>query len=196
MQGSSIHGAGSVIGSTRMENSFVVLPKQRNHGLGVPSRTRGVTNPPDSSQFGRAMEESFVVLPPPAASVYQYAIASDGTGTNLPSQDGPTSTPIQPNNSGFNSTITILKRAFDIATTQTQIEQPLCLECMRVLSDKLDKEVEDVNRDIKAYDACLQRLEGEARNVLTEADFLKEKLKVLDQQRSIKNSLSSSLYMF
>lgn len=49
---------------------------------------------------------------------------------------------------------------------------------MRVLSDKLDKEVEDVNRDIKAYEACLQRLEGEPRNALTESDFLKEKLKV------------------
>lgn len=59
-----------------------------------------------------------------------------------------------------------------------QVEQPLCLECMRILSDKLDKEVEDVNRDIKAYEACLKRLEGESRNVLSEADFLKEKLKV------------------
>jgi hypothetical protein len=50
---------------------------------------------------------------------------------------------------------------------------------MRVLSDKLDKEVEDVNRDIEAYEACLKRLEGEAKDVLSEADFLKEKLKVL-----------------
>ncbi|KAG5554493.1 hypothetical protein RHGRI_012139 [Rhododendron griersonianum] len=54
------------------------------------------------------------------------------------------------------------------------VEQPLCLECMRVLSDKLDKEVEDVNRDIKAYEGCLQRLEGESRNVLGEADFIKQ----------------------
>lgn len=50
---------------------------------------------------------------------------------------------------------------------------------MRVLSDKLDKEVEDVNRDIEAYEACLKRLEGDAREVLSEPDFLKEKLKVL-----------------
>jgi len=50
---------------------------------------------------------------------------------------------------------------------------------MRTLSDRLDKEVEDVNRDIKAYEACLQRLEGEAHDVLTEADFLREKLKVI-----------------
>ena len=49
---------------------------------------------------------------------------------------------------------------------------------MRVLSNKLDKEVEDVNRDIEAYEACLQRLEGETQDILSEADFLKEKLKV------------------
>lgn len=55
---------------------------------------------------------------------------------------------------------------------------------MRVLSDKLDKEVEDVNRDIKAYEACLNRLEGEPRNVLSEAEFLKEKLKVIYQMTS------------
>ena len=50
---------------------------------------------------------------------------------------------------------------------------------MRVLSDKLDKEIEDVDRDIEAYEACLKRLEGEPRDVLSEADFLKEKLKVI-----------------
>ena len=60
-----------------------------------------------------------------------------------------------------------------------QVEQPLCLECMRVLSDKLDKEVEDVNRDIKAYEACLQRSELESYNVLSDVDFLREKTKVL-----------------
>lgn len=52
---------------------------------------------------------------------------------------------------------------------------------MRVLSEKLDKEVEDVNKDIEAYEALLQRLERDERNVLSEADFLKEKLKVCIQ---------------
>ena len=50
---------------------------------------------------------------------------------------------------------------------------------MMVLSDKMDKEIEDVNTDIKAYDACLQRLEQESYNVLSETDFLKEIEKVL-----------------
>ena len=60
----------------------------------------------------------------------------------------------------------------------SQVEQQLCLECMRVLSDKLEKEVEDVTRDVEAYEACVQRLEGETRDVLSEADFLREKRKV------------------
>ena len=60
-----------------------------------------------------------------------------------------------------------------------QVEQPLCLECLRILSDKLDEEVEDVNRDIKAYEACLQRSELESYNVISDADFLQEKIKVL-----------------
>lgn len=202
-----------------MDHSFVVLPKQRNQVQGVPPRSGGVQ--PNSSQSGKAMEESFVVLPPPAASVYQCDSTSDEGGVHLSSQGG-MSSPVQSNNSGLHSTITVLKRAFGIATTQMQVflsiiisvmeegasvgivllsyfdsfrtqllelvffsifpfqvEQPLCLECMRVLFDKLDKEVEDVDSDIKAYEACLQFLEGEAPNVLSEAEFLKEKLKVL-----------------
>lgn len=191
MQGSSIHGAGSVLGSTRMDHSFVVLPKQRTQAQGVPPRPRGGPVHSDTNQTGKAMEESYVVLPPPAASVYKSEPASDGSGTNLPSE-GSSSSPLQPNNSGFQSTITVLKRAFDVAATQTQVEQPLCLECMRVLSDKLDKEVEDVNRDIKAYEACLQRMEGEARDVLSESDFLKEKLKIEEEERKLEAAIEET----
>lgn len=50
---------------------------------------------------------------------------------------------------------------------------------MRILSDKLEKEVEDVTKDVEAYEACVQRLEGETQDVLSEADFLKEKKKVI-----------------
>ncbi|KAB1219611.1 Beclin-1-like protein [Morella rubra] len=185
MQGSSIHGANSVLGSTRMDNSFVVLPKQKPQPQGIPPRPRGGTGQPDMSQPGKMMEESFVV-------VYKSESASDGSGTQLPSAEGGSNGPLQPNNSGFHSTITVLKRAFEIATTQTQVEQPLCLECMRVLSDKLDKEVEDVNRDIEAYEACLKRLEGETRVVLTEADFLKEKLKIEEEERKLEAAIEET----
>lgn len=120
MQGSLIHGAGSVLGSTHMDHSFVVLPKQRNQPHGVPPRPRGGAVQPDTSQSGKAMEESFVMLPPAPASVYKCESASEAAGTQLPSPEGASGN-LQPNNSGFHSTITVLKRAFDIATTQTQV---------------------------------------------------------------------------
>ncbi|XP_057457174.1 beclin-1-like protein [Lotus japonicus] len=180
MQGSSIHGANSVMSTTKMDNSYVVLPKQRPQAQGVPPRPRG-----DSSQTGKAMEESFVV-------VYKSESASDGGGTHSLAPGADPGGHLQPHTSGFNSTITVLTRAFEIATTQTQVEQPLCLDCMRILSDKLDKEVEDVNRDIEAYEACLKRLEGEARDVLSEADFLKEKLKIEEEERRLEAAIEEA----
>lgn len=105
-----------------MDHSFVVLPKQKSQVPGVPPRPRGGPIPSDASQSGKAMEESFVVLPPPAASVYKSESASDASGIHVPSHEGePVIVPSHPNNSGFHSTITVLKRAFDIATTQTQV---------------------------------------------------------------------------
>ncbi|CAJ2638884.1 unnamed protein product [Trifolium pratense] len=180
MQGSSMHGASSVMSTTKMDNSYVVLPKQRPQAQGVPPRPRG-----DTSQPGKTMEESFVV-------VYKSESASDGGGGNSSSPGVDHGGHMPPHNSGFNSTITVLTRAFEIATTQTQVEQPLCLDCMRVLSDKLDKEVEDVNRDIEAYEACLKRLEGEAKDVLSEADFLKEKLKIEEEERRLEAAIEES----
>ncbi|KDO86453.1 hypothetical protein CISIN_1g010177mg [Citrus sinensis] len=185
MHGSSIHASNSVLGSTRMDNSFVVLPKQRPQSHGVPPRPRGSSAQSEASQSGKAMDESFVVI-------YKSESASDGGGPHIPPPEGGTNGPMQPNNSGFHSTITVLKRAFEIATSQTQVEQPLCLECMRVLSDKLDKEVDDVTRDIEAYEACLQRLEGEARDVLSEADFLKEKLKIEEEERKLEAAIEET----
>ena len=59
-----------------------------------------------------------------------------------------------------------------------QIKQPLCLECMRILSDKMDFEIQDISSDIKAYEASLQHLELESYSILSETDFQKEKQKV------------------
>ncbi|GAB2271804.1 Vacuolar protein sorting-associated protein atg6 [Dionaea muscipula] len=191
LQGSPGNGAGSVLASAQMDHSFVVLSEQKSQLPGIPLRPRGVVQP-DSSQSTRMMEESFVVLPPAPASVYRSESTSDGGGTQVPSAEAGTDSHLHPNSLGFHSTITVLKRAFELATTQTQVEQPMCLECMRVLSDKLDKEIEDVNKDIKAYEACLQRLESDTQNVLSEADFLKEKLKIEEEERKLEAAIEET----
>ncbi|CAO2835487.1 unnamed protein product [Amaranthus hypochondriacus] len=189
LQSSSIQGTGSVLASTHMDHSFVVLKTQTP---GAPSRSRGGAIQAETSPSGKMMDESFVVLPPTPASVYRSESHVDGGVTHTQSAEGSPGSQLNPSTSGFHSTITVLKRAFDIVTSQTQVEQPLCLECMREVSDKLDKEVEDVNRDIQAYEACLQHLEGEAREVLSEADFLKEKLKIEEEERKVEAAIEET----
>ncbi|XP_038682148.1 beclin-1-like protein isoform X2 [Tripterygium wilfordii] len=189
VQTSSIHGAtaNGVLASTRMDNSFVVLPKQRPPAQGHSSCPHGGAAPHRTDQqSGKTMEESFVV-------VYKSESVCDGGGTQLSLPQGGHSSHMQPNNTGFHSTMTVLKRAFEIATTQTQVEQPLCLKCMRVLSDKLEKEVEDLNRDNEAYEACLQLLELEARDALSDADFLKAKLKTEEDERKLEVEIQEIL---
>lgn len=115
MQGSSIHGSNSVMSTTKMDNSYVVLPKQRPQAQGVPPRPRG-----DTAQPGKTMEESFVV-------VYKSESASDGGGTHSSSPGGDPGGHLQPHNHGFSSTITVLTRAFEIATTQTQVHTETCM---------------------------------------------------------------------
>ncbi|XP_051141151.1 beclin-1-like protein [Andrographis paniculata] len=193
MQGSSINGTASVVGSTRMDNSFVVLPKQRNHKLGASQQPRGVAMQSEACQSGKPMDESFIVLPPPAASVYKSEPRVAYSGCNHPSpESGPSDIPAQPHNSDFHSAIGVLNRAFNIATTQTEVEHPLCLECIRVLSNELDKEIGDVNRDIEAYEVCLKRFEGEPKNVLSEAEFLKEKLKIEEEVQKLEASIAET----
>ena len=59
-----------------------------------------------------------------------------------------------------------------------QVEQPLCLECMRSLSEEIDKQGEEIARDIRAYETYLATLEKEQCNALSEEEFLMEKQKV------------------
>ncbi|RRT76318.1 hypothetical protein B296_00030229 [Ensete ventricosum] len=162
--------------SSRVDHSFVVLPKQKYQGHGVPACPQSTTSQPDSSHSAKALMESYVVLPPAAASMYKNESAREGGGAQERIQGESPSSGLQVNDS------IILKRVFNIATSQTQVlavEQPLCLECIRLLSDKLLEEVEDVNQDIKAYESCLQRFEMESYDVLSVADFIQEKAKVM-----------------
>ncbi|KAJ7525962.1 hypothetical protein O6H91_17G076200 [Diphasiastrum complanatum] len=219
----SVHGSGSVFAGSRMDHSFVVLPKQRNHPSGLPPPrpragahypTPGVvsagaaTQPGQSvaassdrpfagisgslgnntgeSHGGRTMDESFVVLPSAAASMYRYEASGDGSGPQ-PSGSGAIIINTQhTNNASFNASVNVLTRVFELASAQTQVEQPLCLECMRTLSEELDKQVEEVTKDIKAYEVCLERLGKEQYDALSEEDFVKEKIKIEEEENQLK----------
>jgi beclin len=129
MQASTVQG--SVMGASRMDHSFVVLSKQsRIPGPGMPLRPTRPTPQSDIPQSSKAMEESYVVLPPPISSVYKPELGPEGGVTQLPVNTGSNS-PLQGNTNntnifGFHSSVTVLKRAFEIATSQTQVWSKAC----------------------------------------------------------------------
>ncbi|OEL35828.1 Beclin-1-like protein [Dichanthelium oligosanthes] len=184
---------GSIMGTNRMDNSYVVLSKKnRSKGLGIPPRPLSAGSPHiEPSQPTRPIEGSYIMLPPPTASIYKTS-SSEGDGAQLLPSSVNSSSSSPGNNSGFFSSVTVLKRAFEIATSQTQVEQPLCLECMRVLSAKMDFEIEDIKSDIKAYEACLQHLEQESYSILSETDFQEEKQKIEEEEKKLKADIEEA----
>ena len=118
MQASSVQG--SVLGSSRMDHSFVVLPRQKIQGPGIP-RPRAGNPQSDGNNPSKTMEESFVLVPHAAASMYKNDSATEGGGVHSLAHGEGKSGPFQPNNAGFHSSLAILKRAFDIVTSQLQV---------------------------------------------------------------------------
>lgn len=111
---------GSIMGTSRMDNSYVVLSKNRSKSLGISQRPPSSASPHiEPNQPTRPMECSYIMLPPPTASIYKASSSEDAAHLLPPSVNSSSSSP--KNNSGFFSSVTVLKRAFEIATSQAQV---------------------------------------------------------------------------
>jgi len=123
--GAGMHASaaqGSTMGAGSMDSSYVVLSKNnRSQGPGIPPRPRSAAAPHiEPNQPPRPIEGSYIMLPPPAASIYKTS-SSEGVGRQLLPPSVNSSSSMPGNNSGFFSSVTVLKRAFEIATSQTQV---------------------------------------------------------------------------
>ncbi|URE18008.1 beclin 1 [Musa troglodytarum] len=107
---------GSVMGSSRVDHLSMVLPKQKYQGHGVPPCPRSTTPQPDSSHSTKAVTESYVVLPPAAASMYRNESPPEVGGAQEWVQGESPSSGLQVNDPRFHSSI-ILKR--DDTTQET-----------------------------------------------------------------------------
>lgn len=70
---------------------------------------------------GRAMDESFVVLPS-AESIFEAP--GDTSMVHMGGTSGGNSAGQHTSNASFNASVNVLSRAFEIASTQTQVKYP------------------------------------------------------------------------
>lgn len=95
-------------------------PKKKMQTPGTASRPHSGGVQPEASPSGKMMEGSFALLPSAPVSVDGSESQAGGDGYAQSVGDSPSSQ-LSQNTSGFHSTVTVLKRAFDIAAAQTQV---------------------------------------------------------------------------
>jgi hypothetical protein len=124
-----------------LDQSFVVLPKQR--GGGPPSQTPRPPFPPypgarpnpsaggvqTPDRGGRGISESFVVLPGAAASMYQHETGGEHSHPGEPPGGSGTSS----YSAGMDAKITALTRVFEIASQQTQVGNHTSCTCRGIV---------------------------------------------------------------
>ena len=67
------------------------------------------------------MDESFVVLPSAAASMYTFEPPAEGAMGHMGGTGGSSTGGQHTSNASFNATVNVLTRAFEIASSQTQV---------------------------------------------------------------------------
>lgn len=61
-----------------------------------------------------------------------------------------------------------LKALFELASTATVVDHPLCLDCAAQLKEEVEAQVAETEREIAAYSEALARLEAEPAQTLIE----------------------------
>ncbi|GBG59887.1 hypothetical protein CBR_g66692 [Chara braunii] len=139
-------------------------------------------------QGGKMMEESFVMLPSSTASIYRgFGDGGPLGGIGMGVHAGMDHT----SNASLDARISALMRVLEITSQQREVDRPLCLECMRALCEELDGEIKEAEKDIVAYEKCLASAEMEQHEALSEEEFGAEMQKAEEQERRLREQLTS-----
>ncbi|KAF5839533.1 autophagy protein [Dunaliella salina] len=166
----------------RIDESFMLL--DRRQGAGGPQQNR----------LGGGLEESFVVLGPASSvrshSSQQHMLAQSGLqgglqagaaagvhphGTSFgPGSGHQQASTTDSTTPGLDAKLQALAQLFELASTTTQADQPLCLDCAAQLKDEIEAQVAETEHEISCYAAAVARLEAEQSEPLPEVAFAQE----------------------
>jgi len=75
---------------------------------------------------------------------------------------------------GLNQEINTLQSLFGLASADTQVEQPLCMECVKNLCEVFNTDLAEVDELIAAYKSSLEDLHSLNNTILSDEEFSKE----------------------
>eukprot|EP00798_Chlamydomonas_sp_ICE-L_P021839 gene21837-28869_t len=151
----------NVFDSSKIDESFIVLDEKRPGAMG-----------------SKGMEESFIVLGS-ASGKMPGAHNQGGSSLQAPQNDNASF--------GLDAKLCALAQLFDMASTHTQVDHPLCLDCAAQLKDEIDAQIQDAEREIAAYSVAVEKLEHSNVAPLGVDEFHAEMaaLKEAEEQESI-----------
>mmetsp|Transcript_8755 Transcript_8755/g.16594 ORF Transcript_8755/g.16594 Transcript_8755/m.16594 type:complete len:507 (-) Transcript_8755:318-1838(-) len=95
-------------------------------------------------QAGRSLDDSFVLLNP--------SKPSNVHGFNENNVDA----------QGLDIKLQAMNKLFELASSASQIDQPLCTDCSSQLSSEMETQIQETQKEIEAYERALSRLEKSA----------------------------------
>ena len=126
---------GGVSGAAAMDESFVNL---RSPGVAPGADAPRAAHPPPP----RGVADSFVVL---RSSVSRVPAAAAAAGA------------------GLDARFAALARLFDMASDETKVDHPVCLECAAALRAELDARARDAEDERETYERSLETLRASRR---------------------------------
>lgn len=113
--------------------------------------------------YNKSLEESFVVL---------------GSASLLRQPPGPPSPNMvsQPPEAvvGLDDKLQSLAQLFELASSKTSVEHPLCLDCAAQLKDEVDAQTQQTEKEIALYSAAVAKLEAERTLPMDEEQFQRD----------------------
>jgi len=77
-----------------------------------------------------------------------------------------------------------LAQLFEMASNQTHVDHPLCLDCAAQLKDEIEAQIQDTEREISAYSDAVSRLESERVVTLSEEEFRAEVRRLQEEEEA------------
>lgn len=148
----------------------------------ISSRLVGIkpSNPSYKRESYPASADSFVVLPskdisPPSTATTTTPTTSTPLATSLqPVSNVPVEDPNWSRNNTLSHRLRVASRLFDIMSSKSSVDHPMCQECTDMLLESLERQMSDVGRERDAYIEFLKKVKDNRVTKKEEEELVKQ----------------------
>lgn len=130
------------------------MSKSNQRSVSSSKNSSGLSRSPNG---GISNKESFL---PPSESyvVLSRSQVASHSNNNLSPERGPLDGNVDEKKASLSHRIKVANRLFDIMSSRSEIEHPMCYECTEILLDSLKKQLSDASKERDCYIDFLKKV--------------------------------------